>query len=333
MKAIQTINSEEYENAVLGSILIDPKVMDSLSTDLNADDFYKTANKKLYSLLAKMHELGNPIDLMTVYEFAREQRLDSAIGGTRRLIYLTETTPSSANFKYYADKVLEASQKRKILTEISLVYKGISNGTISGNDAGIRLNKIDAYRSEHSNLVPVSAYDLEDTAQPVQSLWDEMLYPACITQINSEPGVGKTTFVYNLCITGANGGSFLGIPFSSPLKVLNIDVETPVWKRGIKLKTITDGRLPRELYFINALNLSLQFSELLGLCKKEKYDLVVFDTQSRIFNLEHENDNAEVNKMMELLRKLVSDTGPWCLCITVANRTGRVYTAEGEQAQ
>ena len=121
MKAIQTINSEEYENAVLGSILIDPKVM--VSTDLNADDFYKTANKKLYSLLAKMHELGNPIDLMTVYEFAREQRLDSAIGGTQSLIYLTETTPSSANFKYYADKVLEASQKTKILTEISLVYK------------------------------------------------------------------------------------------------------------------------------------------------------------------------------------------------------------------
>ncbi len=91
MKAIQTVNSEEYENAVLGSTLIDPKVMDSLSTDINADDFYKTANKKLYSLLAKMHELENPIDLMTVYEFAREQRLDSTIGGTQRLIYLTET--------------------------------------------------------------------------------------------------------------------------------------------------------------------------------------------------------------------------------------------------
>ena len=76
MKAIHNINTEEYENAVLGSILIDPKVMDSLSTDINADDFYKTANKKLYSLLAKMHELGNPIDLMTVFENAREQKVD-----------------------------------------------------------------------------------------------------------------------------------------------------------------------------------------------------------------------------------------------------------------
>lgn len=84
--------NEQFENAVLGSILIDPKIMDEVSAVLTPEDFYRTGNKRLYEVLKDMHENAVPIDLMTVLERAREQKSESTIGGPQRLIYLTETT-------------------------------------------------------------------------------------------------------------------------------------------------------------------------------------------------------------------------------------------------
>jgi len=175
------------------------------------------------------------------------------------------------------------------------------------------LNDMESSSPLRSKLKFICAKNISPQSLSVQLLWGEMLYPECITQINSEPGVGKTTFVYNLCVQAATGGQFLDIPFSCPLKVLYIDVETPHWKRAIKLSTITDGQIPGGLCFLDSLDMHSQFAELLCAAKDEGFDLIVFDTQSRIFNLENENDNSDANRMMNMLRRLVSE----CSCSVV----------------
>jgi len=107
------------------------------------------------------------------------------------------------------------------------------------------------------------------------------------------------------------GNKFLNIAFPKQLKILYVDVETPHWKRNVKLHTISEAGepLPENLYFLNTLELKSDFFSLLNLCNKEKYDVVILDTQSRILNLEQENDNSQANRMMCLLRRLSNDTG------------------------
>jgi len=126
LQALQNINNEQFENAVLGAILIDPSIMSKVSASLKPEDFYKTANRKLFELFVHMHSNTVPIDMMTVFECAREKKTDSAIGGAQRLVYLTETTPVSANFAFYAQKVKEASDKRTFVSTLTTLAQEVS---------------------------------------------------------------------------------------------------------------------------------------------------------------------------------------------------------------
>ncbi len=326
--------NEQFENAVLGSILIEPKIMDEVSVALRPDDFYKSTNKKLFEVLEDMHKNSAPIDLMTVFEYAKQKKADKNIGGPQRLIYLTETTPVSANFAYYVKKVKDASERRSFVDTCSCISKELEQGKISVPEAWGLIAEMESSVTMRSGLKFTAASDITLNTESVQSLWGEVIYPQCITQINSEPGVGKTTFVYNLCIDGVKGSRFLDIPFSKSIKVLYIDVETPGWKRGVKLNSISPDEVPAGLYFLDSLDMHTQFSELLCLCKNMGFDLIVFDTQSRIFNLESENDNAEANRMMHLVRRLVSEAGAAVILVHHCSKTDKkgVYSGRGASA-
>jgi len=221
-----------------------------------------------------------------------------------------------------------------MVEQIESIITGVTLDTLSLDDAKFMINKISSKQQRPSGLKMICAKDITPSSAPVQSLWGEVLYPCCITQINSEPGVGKTTFVYNFCIAGAKGSTFLGIEFSSPLRVLYIDVETPSWKRAIKLATITEGALPESLFFLESLDMHSQYSDLLALCADERIDLVVFDTQSRIFNLDNENDNSDANRMMNMLRRLVRECGCSVVLVHHTSKSDKkgVYSGRGASA-
>ncbi|NIP37636.1 MAG: AAA family ATPase [Candidatus Dadabacteria bacterium] len=326
--------NEQFENAVLGSILIDPKIMDEVSGALTPDDFYRTGNNKLYEVLLNMHKDSVPIDLMTVFEKAKEHGVGKEAAGPQRLIYLTETTPASANFAYYVKKVKDASQRREFLDTYAGISKEVEQGTLSVPEAWGLIAEMESSVTTRCGLEFISAKDIALNTESVQSLWGEVIYPQCITQINSEPGVGKTTFVYNLCVNGIKGSRFLDIPFSKSIKVLYIDVETPAWKRAVKLQSISADEMPGGLYFLDSLDMHTQFAELLLHCKNMGFDLIVFDTQSRIFNLESENDNAEANRMMHLIRRLVSEAGAAVILVHHCSKTDKkgVYSGRGASA-
>jgi len=230
--------------------------------------------------------------------------------------------------------VKEFSNKRNLSEKLTGILSDITDNNIDYTSAAAQVEEIDIEYSGKSNLVPVSAKDLGEEYEPVQTLWGEIIYPSSITQLNSEPGVGKTTLLYNLCLNGVLGNDFLDLPFPIKLKVLYIDVETPHWKRAMKLRTISVDSLPENLYFLNSLELRIDFPYLLNLCKREEYDLVVFDTQSRIFNLEQENDNSEANRLMGLLRRLANETGCSIVLIHHTSKSDKkgVYSGRGASA-
>jgi len=278
---------------------------------LQPEDFYSDKHQKLFRTMLDMHSKGISIDIVTLSNELNSKGLIDEIGGAYNLTHLEEMCPSSANFKHYSDILKELSNKRKLSEKLTGIVSDINNNKIDYASAAAKLDEMDVGYSSKSNLVPVSAKDLGKDFEPVETLWGEILYPACITQVNSEPGVGKTTFFYNIGINGALGNKFLNISFPKQLKILYVDVETPNWKRNLKLHTISDAGkpLPENLYFLNTLELQSGFYSLLNICKKEKYDVVILDTQSRILNLEQENDNSQANRMMGLLRRLSNETG------------------------
>lgn len=167
-------------------------------------------------------------------------------------------------------------------------------------------------------------------------LWGDFLMSESIHLLSGEAGVGKTTFLYNLAIRACTGDDFLGIPFSRPLRVLYIDLETPysLWRKKIRL--ISDGNPPNNLAFIFCISLEKDMRELINEVAKHHFDLVIVDTINEGFGTTDEDSNAEANRQMALIRELVQETGAAMLLVHHIGKSAegrRVYRGRGASAR
>ncbi len=105
----------EAEKAVLGSIMLRPESINEVMDVINPDVFYSQRHRIIYETVLKLYSEGQPIDLISVSEKLKNaNKLDQA-GGRVYLTELTDSVPSSANIKYYADIVVSKHTLRSLI--------------------------------------------------------------------------------------------------------------------------------------------------------------------------------------------------------------------------
>src|SRR3972149_1651798 len=74
-------HNREAEEAVVGSVMIDPEVYYDLAEFLQADDFYIHRHRFIWEAFQRLHEQRTPLDFLTVT--AELERVDqlAEIGG------------------------------------------------------------------------------------------------------------------------------------------------------------------------------------------------------------------------------------------------------------
>jgi hypothetical protein len=324
----------EYEEGILGAIINDARLYDDVSIVLDHSDFYAERHRMIFRAMGEMRSRGVPIHMVTLWERLRGSREFDDAGGASYITYLSDVAFLDENLDYYVDSVKEDSHRRKLWEALHRCAQAIERGEDAEviEDMSSKLRDMER-EAAGRKLRPVSAKDLEDL-KPPESLWADIIYPECIVQLNSEPGAGKSTLAYNICALGATGQPFLGIPFSKKLRSLYVDLETPRFLRRNKIELIC-GELPGEFHILEYLDLRNDFSDLLDICKRERYDLVVLDTQSRVLAMEKENDNAEANYLAGLLRRIANEAGCAILLIhhsTKGDEGKAVYRGRGASA-
>ncbi len=60
--------SSQAEQAVIGSMLIDPRCIAEVVKKLRADEFYVTANRNVYETILAMFAYGQTVDPVTVLD-------------------------------------------------------------------------------------------------------------------------------------------------------------------------------------------------------------------------------------------------------------------------
>jgi DNA-binding transcriptional ArsR family regulator len=325
--------SEEY---VLGALLVDPKWAKSTVAKLKCEDFSDKRHALIFSAIEELVRKGVAVDELMVFEHLRAKNVNIpfAYFGQLRDAFITEAT-----LPYHIAQLKGASLARKEWEILQCYSQALQNGA----DAETRENYRGKLRalwenvniSSGSKLRPIPASELP-SAEPVESIWGGLFFPGAITQINSEPGVGKTTLIYNFCYHGAVSKSFLGIPFSGKVRSLYVDLETPGWLRRAKLVRIAGSEeLPSEVHFLNELNLRRDFSDLVALCREQSYNFIIFDTQSRVLGMTDENDAAEANEALNLMRQLTKQTR-CALCLVhhigKSDNVKGVYRGRGSSA-
>jgi replicative DNA helicase len=108
--------SRESEDAVIGSILINPAAFEEVEY-LTAADFYIVRNGWIWSAFEKLHKTESRIDILTVsVELDKMGWLDE-VGGVAYLSVLVNNIPSTLHIEAYAKIIKDKARRRNLLEQ------------------------------------------------------------------------------------------------------------------------------------------------------------------------------------------------------------------------
>lgn len=107
------------EQAVLGSIFINPEKIIEVAEYLKPDDFYKPAHRILFKAMLSISGNAEPIDVVTVKSVLESQDNLATIGGITYLLEVVNAVPTSAHAEHYAKIVAKKAQLRSIIDNLS----------------------------------------------------------------------------------------------------------------------------------------------------------------------------------------------------------------------
>ncbi len=118
--------SVEAEQAVLGSIIIDPACFNDIAVNMKSDFFYIPQHKEIYKTLAAMYELSQTVDFVSLLEKLKKNGVYDDAGGKAYLTQLVQTVPTSANVLTYAAIVRDRYYARALMTAAQSIIKDIN---------------------------------------------------------------------------------------------------------------------------------------------------------------------------------------------------------------
>ncbi len=217
-------HSIEAEEAVLGSLLIDPDAIYDVASFLKPDAFYRSQHRWIYEAIIALNERRDPIDFITlVEELRRQNRLDE-LGGEATVIDLINAVPTSINAQSYGRLVEAAAMRRKLIVaagtianlafdeaeEINIVIDRAESTLFSISEdrttrdltpikqiAAEYMERIEQLRERDSDIVgvPTGFTDLDRITSGLNKS-DLIIFA-------SRPGMGKTSFQNAVALTAA----------------------------------------------------------------------------------------------------------------------------------
>lgn len=217
-------HSREAEEAVIGSVLINPEAYYDVAEFLQADDFYIHKHRWIYDSFVRLHERRSPIDILTVSEELDQMGYLGEVGGSAYLTALISNVPTALHATAYGKLVEETAIRRRMLDAANEIAKSayqedvtvetainaaekavfsVSERRLSSDLQPIRQVLSDYYervgdianRGEESYGVPTNFRDLDHLLGGLQ--------PSDLLIIAGRPGQGKTSFMLSIAKNAA----------------------------------------------------------------------------------------------------------------------------------
>jgi len=167
----QNINmpfSMEAEQAVLGSILIDPGCMSAAQVILRPEHFYLPQHQSIFGVMVEIESQGGKIDPLIVLDRLKRDEVYDDAGGRNYLFQMAQAVPSTANIESYAQIVREKFYARRLISVSQEIIQAASSEAESADvllDAAeqkiyeIRQGKTQAGPSRLRDIIVNDVYD------------------------------------------------------------------------------------------------------------------------------------------------------------------------------
>lgn len=219
----------QAEAAVLGTVLVSPRVVDEVAVHLTPADFYRPAHQATYAAMLKLRSAGEPIDIVSVASEA-----DAGLVGVDDLMQIQATVGSIGAVQRHVRTVIDHALRRQAL----LVAADIAEAAYGGRDVDELIRVAQGRTQDLIRPTPdVPPTDLADLAdfldRPREEIpGGEWAVPGLLRRtwralFVAGEGVGKTTMLRQLAILAAQGVHPFAFSAIPPVRTLMVDTENP----------------------------------------------------------------------------------------------------------
>lgn len=107
--------SIEAEQAVLGSLIIDPDAIGLIESMVRPDDFYRDAHRAIYQAIVQLAARRTPADFITLCDTLEGEGKLTEVGGASYITSLITIVPTSGNAEHYARIVAHKALCRRLI--------------------------------------------------------------------------------------------------------------------------------------------------------------------------------------------------------------------------
>ncbi len=208
----------EAEEAVLGAILVNPRVITKIVETLKPESFYKPAHRYIYDAMLQLFNQNEKIDIISVSDVLSFNSKLEAVGGRAFINDLSFNAITTSNVEYYVKIIQEKAIKRALINAGSeIVSFGYDMNSIDDSldsaeklifDIASRKSTTDLvhvkdlvlntyekieYRYNHKDEllgVPTGFFDLDAVLNGLQK--------SDLIILAARPAMGKTAFALNI---------------------------------------------------------------------------------------------------------------------------------------
>ena len=233
-------HSNEAEQAVIGSMIMDVDAIPVAMEKLTDGDFYNKQYGSLFKAMVQLYNEGRECDLVTIKTKLEEMEVPSEVISIEFIRNILEMVPTSANIKQYAGIVYDKSVMRKLIR----ANENIANTCYAGNkplpaileetekDIFSLLQSGDTGEFKSVRQIVLNVFDkIEQAAQTKGTITGletgfrkldtqlSGLQPSDLILIAARPSVGKTAFVLNLTET-------IAVKHNIPVAIFSLEMSS-----------------------------------------------------------------------------------------------------------
>ena len=254
--------SLEAEEAVLGSILLEPKCFLRLATFLTGEHFFLKKHEYIWNACQTLYDKGDSLDYVTLVAELENKELLDETGGQPYLTNLVNKTPTHIHAEVYGEMVLRTYIRRQLL-KVSDDIRGyaINEGmsidqVFNESEQALLTLKPDKFRKDLLSLADILSNHIDEVEQ-IREKGETVGIPTGFRDIDNmmggllksdlvvfagRTGMGKTSWLLSVAMNVARLNQVV-VLFTTEMSAEQVAQRMIAIESGLSIQTLRRGKM------------------------------------------------------------------------------------------